>query len=40
MLGGGVRNIRLNTKALAIAGKGIGLEVNAKNTKYVVMSRD
>jgi hypothetical protein len=29
-----------NTKALLIASKGIGLEVNAEKTMYVGMSRD
>ena len=40
MLGGSILNIRQNTEALAVAGKVTGLEVNAKNAKYAVMSRD
>jgi len=40
MLGGSIHTIRKNTEALVIASKGIGLEVNAGPTKYVVMSRD
>jgi hypothetical protein len=32
--------IRKNTEALLIASKEIGLEVNAEETKYMVMSRD
>jgi hypothetical protein len=37
---GSIRTIRNNTEALLIASKGIGLEVNAEKTKYMVMSRD
>jgi len=40
MLGGSIYNIRQNTEALAVTGKVIDLEVNAKNTKNAVMSRD
>jgi hypothetical protein len=39
-LGGSIHTIRNNTDALLIAGKEIGLEVNAEKTKYMVMSRD
>jgi hypothetical protein len=40
ILGGSIRTIRKNTKALLIASKEIGLEVNAEKTKYMVMSQD
>jgi hypothetical protein len=40
ILGGNIRTVRKNTEALLIASKGIGLEVNAEKTKYMVMSRD
>jgi len=40
MLGGSIHTIRKNTEAVVVASKGIGLEVNAGPTKYVVMSRD
>jgi hypothetical protein len=40
ILGGSIHTIRKNTKALLIASKEIGLEVNAEKTKYTVMSRD
>ena len=40
ILGGSVCNIRKNTKALVIASKEIGLEVNVEKIKYMVMSRD
>jgi hypothetical protein len=39
-LGGSTHTIRKNTEALVIANKEIGLELNAKKTKYMVMSRD
>jgi hypothetical protein len=39
-LGGSIHNIRKNTENLVITSKGIGLEVNAEKTKYMVMSRD
>jgi len=39
-LGGSVHTIRENAEALRVAGKGIGLEVNADKTKFMVMSRD
>jgi hypothetical protein len=40
VLGGSIRTIRKNTEALLIASKEIGLELNAEETKYMVMSRD
>ena len=40
MLDGSVHTIRKNTEDIVVASKGIGLEVNAGPTKYVVMSRD
>ena len=40
ILAGSVHTIEKNTKALVVASKEIGLEVNADKTKYVVMSRD
>jgi hypothetical protein len=40
ILGGSIHTIRKNREALLIAGKEIGLEVNAEKTKYMVMSRD
>ena len=40
ILGWSVRTIKENTEALVVANKEIGLDVNADNTKYVVMSRD
>jgi hypothetical protein len=40
ILGGSIHTIRKNTEALVRAGKEIGLEVNAKKIKYMVMSRD
>jgi hypothetical protein len=39
-LGGRVHTIKVNAEALVVAGKEIGLEVNADKTKYMVMSRD
>jgi len=39
VLGGSVHTIK-NAEALVVAGKEIGLEVNADKTKYMVMSRD
>jgi hypothetical protein len=38
MLEGSVHTIKENAEALVMAGKEIGLEVNADNTKYMVMS--
>jgi hypothetical protein len=38
ILGGSIHTIRENTEALVIASKEIGLEVNAEETKYVVIS--
>ena len=40
ILGGCTHTVRKNTEALVIASKQIGLEVDAKKTKYMVMSRD
>jgi hypothetical protein len=40
ILSGSIHTIRKNTKALLIASKEIGLEVNAEKTKYMVMSQD
>jgi len=40
MLGGSVHNIKRNAEALVVASKEIGLEVNADQTKYMVMFRD
>jgi len=39
-LGGIVHTIRKNTQALQVASKETGLEVNAEETKYMIMSRD
>jgi len=35
-----MRAIKKNTEALVVTSKGIGLEVNAKETKYMGMSQD
>jgi len=35
-----VRTIKKKTEPLVVAGKETGVEVNADNTKYMVMSRD
>jgi len=40
ILGGSVHTVKENAEALIVASKEIGLEVNADNTKYMVMSRD
>jgi hypothetical protein len=40
MLGGSVHTIKENAEALLVASKETGLEVNADNTKYMVMSPD
>jgi hypothetical protein len=40
ILGGGIHSIKKNTEDLVVATKKIGLEVNAENTKYMVMSRN
>ena len=37
---GRVHTIKENTEALLVSSKETGLEVNADNTKYMVMSRD
>jgi hypothetical protein len=39
-LGGSIHTIKKNTEALVVARKEIGLEINAKKTKYMVMFRD
>jgi len=39
-LGGRVHTIKKNTKALVVASKDTGLELNADKTKHMVMSRD
>jgi len=38
ILGGSIHTIKKNTVTLVVAGKEIGLEVNADKTKYMVMS--
>ena len=40
ILGGSLLTIQENAEALIVASKEIGLEVNADNTKYMVMSRE
>ena len=40
ILGGTVHTIKKNAKALVVASKEIGLEVNADKTKHVGMSQD
>ena len=40
ILGGSAHTVKENAEALVVATKEIGLEVNADNTKYMVMSRD
>jgi len=40
ILGGSVPTVKENVEALVVASKEIGLEVNADETKYIVMSRD
>jgi len=40
ILGGGVHTIKKNAEALVVASKETGLEENADNSKYMVMSRD
>jgi len=37
---GSVHSIKENAETLVVAGKDIGLEVNANKTKYMVMARD
>jgi hypothetical protein len=39
-LRGSIRAVKENADALVVAAKGIGLEVNADKSKYMVMSRD
>jgi hypothetical protein len=40
ILGGSVQTVKENTCTLTVASKEIGIEVNADETKYMVMSRD
>ena len=40
ILGGSIYTVKENVKALVVATKGTGLEVNADKTKYMVMSRE
>ena len=40
ILGGRVHTIKKNTKALVVASKKTGLEVNADKTRYMITSRD
>jgi len=40
ILGRSVHTVKKRTEASVVASKEIGLEVNAKKTKYMVMSRD
>jgi hypothetical protein len=40
VLGGSVHAIKKNTEAFIVASKEIGLEINADETKYMVMSRN
>jgi hypothetical protein len=40
ILGGSIHTIRKNAEALVVASKGTKLDVTAKETKYMVMSRE
>ena len=40
ILGGSIHTVKEKAKALVVATKEIGLEVNADKTKYMVMSRE
>ena len=40
MVGGSVHTIKENAEALVLTNKENGLEVNADETKYIVMSQD
>ena len=40
IFGGSVHTVKRNAEALVVASKETGLEVNADNSKYMVMSRD
>ena len=40
ILGGSVHTIKSKAEALVVASKEIGLEVNAHETKYMIMCRD
>jgi hypothetical protein len=39
-MGGNIHTIKKNTEVLIVASKGIGIEVNADKSKYIVVSRD
>ena len=39
-LGGSIRTVKKNTEAWVVASKGVGLEVNAEKTKFMVMSQE
>jgi secreted protein with Ig-like and vWFA domain len=39
-MGGTKHAMKKNTKALVVASKEVGLDVNANELRYVVMSRD
>jgi hypothetical protein len=40
VFGGSVHIVKINTETFVVASKENGLEVNADNSKYMVMSRD
>jgi hypothetical protein len=40
ILGDSLHTVKQNVETLVVATKGIGLEVNADKTNYMVMSRD
>ena len=40
ILGGSIHTLKENSEALVVASSEIGIEVNADNTKYMVMSQD
>ena len=40
IFGGSIHTIKKKSKALVVASKGIGLEVNTNKTTYIVMSQD
>jgi len=39
-LGRNIRTVKINTKALVVTSKDIGLEVSAEKTKYLAMFQD